>query len=223
MADSRVEKWRRWVEGDYIRAEILRMYLNRAILRDVFEMAEEADLPPSYFWDYMRELYGTTQAVAIRRQAEVDVRVITLGKLLSEIEADAHRITRKFYCGMWDDDPQEQLLANHNFDERMAGKAGGTHLDPIIPATDLKRLRSKAASVKKFVDKHVAHADRRRDPPSATFDDINGALDTIGELFAKYYEFLTASGWAMLEPAMQDNWKAIFQKPWIPPRQAPGS
>jgi hypothetical protein len=57
------------------------------------------------------------------------------------------------------DDEHWQLVANQNFDERMAGKAGGDHLDPSIPATDLKTLRSKAASVKKFVDEHVAHAD----------------------------------------------------------------
>jgi hypothetical protein len=221
LADSKVEKWRRWVEGDYIQAEILRMNLNRAMLREIFEMAQEADLPPSYFLDYLRELYGTTQAVAIRRQTEVHPRVITLGKLLAEMTEDAHRITRKFYCAMWDgNDEHWQRVANESFDERMAGNAGGNHLDPSIPATDLETLRDKAASVKKFVDEHLAHADRRRDPPGATFDDINAALDTIGEMFAKYYEFLTASGWAMLEPAMQHNWKVIFTRPWLPdPRQ----
>lgn len=226
MADSKIEKWQGWVQGDYIQAEILRMHLNRGILREVFEMAQEADLPPSYFWDYLRELYGTAQAVAIRRQAEVDDRVITLGKLLSEMATDAHRVTREFYCGMYsegDDDDHWQLVANRNFDERMAGEAGGDHLDPSIPAADLGTLRSRAAVVKKFVDEHLAHSDAKRDPPGATFEDINGAIDTIGDIFGKYYEFLTASGWAMLEPTIQHNWKAVFRRAWLPEDPSQGS
>ena len=225
MADSKIEKWRRWVEDDeLIQSDILSMNLHRATFREVMKIAQEAELPESYFWGYMRETYAATQAVAIRRQAEVRSRVISLGTLLSEIEADAHRLTRKFWCGMWESDEHEQLVANRQFDDHMAGEAGGDHLNPSIPATDLETLTQKAESVKKYVDEHLAHADARRDPPSATFDDIDGALDTIGELFTKYVGFLTASTWTMLEPAIQHNWKAIFMRPWLPdPRERRGS
>ena len=49
-----------------------------------------------------------------------------------------------------------------------------------------------------------------------TFGDLHDAIDGIGEIFQKYAVMLTG-GWNLLEPVIQDDWKAIFREPWIPP------
>ena len=41
-------------------------------------------------------------------------------------------------------------------------------------------------------------------------------IDVIGDLFAKYYNLLTASSYAFLVPVIQHNWLAAFEVPWMP-------
>ena len=67
MPDSRVQKWQRWLER-HIRPEVLSMHWYRAVYREVGEIVENANLPPSHFFTYSSETYAQTQSVAIRRQ-----------------------------------------------------------------------------------------------------------------------------------------------------------
>jgi hypothetical protein len=57
----------------------------------------------------------------------------------------------------------ELLDANRQFDKYFAGDVGD-HLDPAIPMRDLDALTTAAASVKTYVDQHVAHSDRKPKP-----------------------------------------------------------
>jgi hypothetical protein len=52
-------------------------------------------------------------------------------------------------------------------------------------------------------------------------DEIDHAIDLIGEIFTRYASLLTASGWALLEPAIQHDWLAPFRQPWIRPKTPP--
>jgi hypothetical protein len=53
------------------------MHLQRDAYRKVSEMltANADDLPDSYWWEFMRDTHATTQAVAVRRQADTRWRV----------------------------------------------------------------------------------------------------------------------------------------------------
>jgi hypothetical protein len=84
-------------------------------------------------------------------------------------------------------------------------------------------LRSESVKVTDWVDRHIAHSDRRpiladRTP---TLDDVHAAVDHIGEIYKRYYSILTAKSWAMLVPALQRDWKAPFRVPWIRPEDEP--
>jgi hypothetical protein len=50
-----------------------------------------------------------------------------------------------------------------------------------------------------------------------TLNEVHEAIDTIGHLFKKYDFLIQGVGWAVLEPAIQHNWKAAFTVPWMKP------
>ena len=128
MADSRIEKWRRWCAGR-IRDDILTMHLHRHVFREVGEITRaNGHLPASYFFEYLRDTYATTQAIAIRRQGETGPRVCTLGRLLREVAEEPSRISREFYVGMWEDDTEG---GDREFSDQFAG-AVGSYIDPAI-------------------------------------------------------------------------------------------
>jgi hypothetical protein len=215
VADSRIAKWRRWLE-DEIQPEVMTMNLHRHVFSEVGDIIEaNGSLPPSYWFEFSSDTYATTQAVAIRRQAEVDARVISLGRLIDEIRGDAKRLTRTFWIGLWSNpDMVDHGIADVAFTKQYAPD-GGDHLDPAIPAADLAQLTSVAESVKRYVDQHVAHNDAKPIPGLPTYKDLDANIDLIGQLFAKYANLLTAAMWPILVPAIQHDWKAIFRQRWI--------
>jgi hypothetical protein len=70
---------------------------------------------------YVQDTYAVTQAVAVRRLAETDSRVISLGQLISEIAGDPERISRRFWVGMFDEDVKQ--LGEKGFDESVRRSA----------------------------------------------------------------------------------------------------
>ncbi len=215
MGDSRIEKWLSWCE-DEIRPEVLTMYLQRYVFRAVGEIVEaHGSLPPSYYFDYSRDTYATTQAVAIPRQAETSPRVITLGRLITEVASDPERLSRRFWVGLWTNDDAKRFGLPDSAFTRQFAPQGGDHLDPAIPAADLSRLATVAASIKIYVDQHVAHNDAKPSSGLPNFDDLDASIDLVGHLFKKYANLLTASTWTTLEPAIQDDWQAIFRYAWL--------
>jgi hypothetical protein len=210
-ADSKIEKWQRWL--DRIEPEVLGMNGHRAVYREVARIVNEhGALPPSHFFDYLRDWYATTQATAVRRQAEISRRVISIASLLSEIGREPERLSNERFVAHYDRLARDH--AHEVFAGRFAGDVG-SHVDPAIIAADLDGLQNTAESVRAYVDRHIAHTDRDPLDELPTFEDLNGAIDEIGGLFSKYTLLLTASSWAMLEPVPQYDWLAIFREPWI--------
>jgi hypothetical protein len=210
--DSRVEKWKRWIESQ-IRAEVLGMNNHRAIYKEVGRViTEHGDLPPSQFFVFLADTYAATQAIAVRRQAEVDTRVISLGTLLDEIADDPQRLSRERFLSHYDSYDRAQGEAEWN--ERFAGNVGD-HVDPDLVRADLEELRSGTEKTKDLVDKHLAHTDKKplKNPP--TFEELHEAIDTINEQFQRYVLLITVSSYATLVPVPQYDWLAIFREPWI--------
>jgi hypothetical protein len=140
MADSRVEKWRKWIDGRIFQGFAM-MNLHRDTYRKVQGIVEENDqLPGSYFLEFLQDHYASVQAMAIRRQADTDPRVISLGRLMAEISEDAHRLTREEFVALWSDD--RKWVGQQAFDA-LAGE-DGTHLDPAIPSQDCADLTASS-------------------------------------------------------------------------------
>src|SRR5207244_3447454 len=97
VTDSRIAKWQDWL-NNRIRPDVVTVYAYRDTFNELIRIAADNEqLPDSYFWDFLRGTYAASQAVAVRRQADVNPRTITLGRLLTEIASDATRFTRQFW------------------------------------------------------------------------------------------------------------------------------
>lgn len=237
MTDQRIAKWTGWIDGT-IRSNVMTMHLQRDAYRKVSEMlgANAENLPESYWWEFMRDTYGTTQAVAVRRQADTHPDVASLGKLIEQIRDDAGRITREFWLGLWrepDDPPCNpdnmpdklmRMQAERGWNDQYAGRVG-ERFDPAVPAADFEQLRDIAAQVKSYVNQHVAHADAGvvSAKVTLTLDEVHEAVDVIGRLFGKYYNLLTANFYTQFVPVIQHDWMAAFRMPWMRPGWTSGS
>ena len=71
--------------------------------------------------------------------------------------------------------------------------------------------------MREYVNRHVAHMDRRGSNSLPTYNDIDAAIDLIGTIFHRYHGLLTASSYTQLEPAWQDDWAAPLRTAWLPP------
>jgi hypothetical protein len=210
--DSKVEKWEK--DLDTIKDEVIGLHHNRDVYRTVGRIVDEhGGLPPTLFFDYAQRTYAVTQQAAIRRQAEVNpARVVSLASMLTEMLKEPERLTRERFVAWYGED--DERWGNQVFDEMFAGDVGD-HIDPKVIAVDLAELAKAAESVKRHVDRHVAHTDRRGLKTPTTFGDIDRAIDAIGELFTKYALLLTGASWATLEPVVQHDWLAVFRQAWI--------
>jgi AbiU2 len=212
-ADSRVRKWKRWIENE-IRAEVLGMNNQRAIYEEVGRIVKEnGELPPSHFFNFLRDTYGATQALAVRRQAEVGTRVISLATLLAEIAGDPERLSREWFLSHYDSYARAEVGVPV-WAEKFGGNVGD-HVDPDLVRADLGELRGGTAKTKDLVDKHLAHTDKKplKNPP--TFKELHDAVETVNKQFQKYVLLLTVSSYATLVPVAQYDWLAIFREPWI--------
>ncbi len=214
--DSRVEKWVSWIDGS-IKDEVLGIYAQRHVHQSLAKMTQlHGGLPPSHFFDYLSTWYASSQALAVRRQAETSSRVVSLGRLLVEVRDNAERLTRNRFVSHAHDELLGGELAA-TFDRRFGGNPG-SHVDPALVEQDLTALTVAAADVREYVDRHLAHSDASRLTELPTFATLNAAIDQLGETFRKYALLLTASSWATLVPVIQYDWLAAFREAWLLPQ-----
>lgn len=180
--------------------------------RELAEMTQAADLPPSAIFEAFGTWYTVTQAVAVRRQLDRDQRSVSLANLLADMAEHADVMTRARHLALWGDGEDWQEPANRNFD-RFSTEAA---LDPAVPSADLAELESVAEIMRRYVNKAVAHLDQDGLDELPTYSDLNAAIDLIGELLRKYTSLLEATIIGELEPVIQYDWKAPFRHPWLP-------
>src|SRR3954464_11882159 len=127
MTDQRIAKWTRWIDGP-IKGDVLTMHLQRDAWLGVSKILQEnGQLPDSYWWEFMVDTYAVTQAVAVRRQADMHKGVASLAKLIGEIRDEPTTITREFWMGLWGSD--DTSLAERQWSRVYAGEVE-RHIDP---------------------------------------------------------------------------------------------
>lgn len=210
-----------------IKASIITMNHHRQIWNGLGEVLRaNPSLPESAWWEHYFNVYAETQAMAVRRQADLHRDVASLAKLVAEVSKDVKHLTPEWWIGLWDidaGDSVEEAFARRQWEDEFGGEVG-VHLDPAIPESDLQRLITESEAVRKHVDKHIAHSEdpgpEPKDPGAAsetppTLSEVHDAIDVIGEVFQRYYSLFEAAAMVSLEPVMQHDWLAPFRVPWI--------
>ena len=183
MTDPRIATWTTWIDGT-IKNEFLTMHLHRYAWQEATKLVEDnAELPDSYWWEFMYETYAITQAAAIRRQVDVRRDAASLLRLLNAVQRGAGEIRRTYWIDiLWKaEDRIDRDMARRQWDEHYGGTAGD-HLDPAIPKADAAAVITAGEDVKKYVDTNIAHASADPVARQVTIkvDDVHQAMDTPG-------------------------------------------
>lgn len=218
--DSRIAKWREWAER--IRKEtVSEIFTNREAFRAVARLLKSnPSIPGSDILSFSVGNYVRSQAVAVRRQTDVDSQSVTLGQLLKELESDNVRITRTWWIGQYDwghqgrGDADFDQWAYLDPDEPHHSEPGDV-LSPLRVKHDIQRLQDACVAIRIHVDKVIAHSDRKPPAVAPTFGELDRAIDVLGEVFSSYYNLLTCQALAHLYATPQFDRLAPFRQTWI--------
>ena len=124
----------------------------------------------------------------------------------------------------------EQVLPTYGNDEAEAAEIVDMTLDTVteqfleadgsavrgeVITTDLADLREVAERVERFATLKIAHLSTKelRSPP--TWNELNAAMDALGNLLTRYAFLLTGSGRARVAPVIQTPWQQAFTVSWM--------
>jgi hypothetical protein len=172
-----------------------------------------------YFPMWVSELYSATVAIGIRRMVDDDDRTGSLVQLLQKMQAAPEKLTREWFIGGVELPLAQDLDQTFTIygDPRQTG-----FFDPAVAREDLEKLRAISGRVRKYVNQHVAHAQRTRSADIPTYGDVHAVLDHLLELVHKYTLLLRHSDRVQGAPIIQEPWMRIFTQAWIQPEELAG-
>ena len=222
-----LEGWRTDFVAIY--RDVQDVVVQRHIYREIRAILEAneaafAEMDGTVF-EWLAKVHAHSAAVCVRKQVDNDSRSISLRRLLVAIAPKAALITRAEYVGrarverdLGTREGRDELatwhqVLNERFD-RLVGDGVPT-LTQVDVERDLMRLDEAAQEVQTFVNKTIAHRDRKGIRVEATWEQLNDAVDLLEELVRRYNELLDAGQSPRLVPVWQYDWKAVFRIPWL--------
>jgi hypothetical protein len=216
-----------------VERHIRELFWNRYIHDHVTDIImANANLAKSrnYFWEWGERVYADSVLVTIRRlldRGSGGSDPISLGAILRRLINNPDLCTRAWFTSgrgpNWDSQEASRVF------DLLAGS--GDELDPTLWEKRLADTTTKCARVKKFVDKVIAHNDRRKPSSPLKWTEVNEAVNAVGILYLQLEALINRFGSeskARQIPAevskrltsLPDDrgWDRIFRIPWIPPR-----
>lgn len=217
---GKIPQWR--IDIHTIFGEVVGMNHDRYIYNEVSEIRSQnlALHVDRFLWTWLSRNYAAGLAVGIRRQADHSSDVISLGKLLEDLERNADSLTREWFIAEYlkrdpaRDRTHSEQAADREFDE--FAPRGATFASAALIRSDQDRLQGVAGRVRLFVNKRLAHSTRDFET-SVKMKDLDDALDVMGELLKRYFHLLEQESLISAEVAITTDWKAVLRIPWIPP------
>src|SRR3954451_7771341 len=89
------DRWAAWIQGR-VRDHVLRVHMQRVVWDGMHEVIDQNPEIPrvSVLWEYQFDTYTVSQAAAIRRLAEAKKSSGSFARLLEQIGAGQHVVTR---------------------------------------------------------------------------------------------------------------------------------
>ena len=134
---------------------------------------------------------------------------------LSDIRKNPHILSRSTYKDLYKNMHSElpESYQDVQFDQ-LTG-VGVSHVSPAVVDQEIEELKRVTQKLKKYVDKRVAHYDRKSPPLAPSYKDIDEAFEFLGGLLSRYYQFFRGASFSE-GPYIQYDWKQIFRLAWIP-------
>lgn len=218
-------EWGQWCsQFDALHNEVLGLHHSRRMWRTVRSMIEtNPAVRRSGIAEYwMNQSYSVCQLVAVRRQTDGRKGVVSLHRSLDHLARKPSMVTRAWFSQELESNPKSRPYAASlaaGFDD--FADPGQAQVKASSVAADRDQLTAAADRAKQVVDESLAHlADPTRGgtgPPAITWGDLDIAVDTIGNLYKKYYR-LSHPGAILgnLEPNLPPGWDRIFETAWKP-------
>lgn len=205
------------------------MFHNRAVWRTILAMwdANPEVARGGFAERWVARCYTTTQLIAIRREADADARnnPSSLYRALKGLASNPRMATRLQYEGAL----ASMETGDHIpevFDDLAAGfnvfaAPGAPFVNSTLIKADLDRLADVSAKAATYATRILAHRtdfnESRPRPLPVTWGELDAAIDTIGELFSKYYRLRWPSmSLASVTPDVPLGWDRMFEAAWKP-------
>lgn len=225
-----VKRWR--VDFDTIYWDVVDLLEQRELYREVRAILEAdaqrfAKMDGSIFV-WLAKMHGYSAVIAVRKQLDADPRSVSLRGLLMGIAPVAEVLTRTAFvarAGRRRRSEDERALLQRReirrwheekFDELTA--PGAHALTEAMVQRDLDRLDAAGRRVKRFANSELAHRTRPKKKGvkvQATWQELNGAIDTIEALAKKYNAILGFPRPPQMLATRIYDWRAPLRVPWL--------
>jgi hypothetical protein len=207
------KKWISW--ADDIKKDIQKMVDNQQIFLGFSEVVQAnwehiKRHNGVRFCYFIRTCYGAQAAMGIRRHLKTNPDSISLLRLVEEIAKCANQFTYDFYISQY---PIDKSYVNWQKGTFSQFSHDGKVISEDIIEADLKKASDLGEQIETFVDRVLAHLDRRGWDGQVTYEDLEIMIKQFDELVCKYLTLITAEGYHTLEAAIAYDWKAIFRVP----------
>src|SRR5207245_2101255 len=94
---------------------------------------------------------------------------------------------------------------------------GQNTLYPALLEGEIQSLVTKTGSLKHYVNKRIAHYDRKDFTAFPSFQEVDDAIEYLEILLKKYWNLFHGQSYTTLLPTWTYEWKDVFRYPWIEP------
>jgi len=170
---------------DVLYGEIVEIYSNREIWQFLNDQLPKRS--GAFLNQTLTRWYLDTQSAAIRR-----------------IASKKKQDKRSFYTLL------QKILADGAY---FSKHSNGVPVSHQLIEDDLEKLGTTSHVIIRWVDEKVAHIGRKTSA-NPTFNDLDAAIDNLGELLTKYFQLITGNGLVM-PPVIAEDWTAPFTQKWF--------
>ena len=234
---QKLEKWSRWMEA--IHDEILGLVQDANMFWEVQDIIRENPRiqKPSVFYSYLARTYLSHALAGLRRQTRLQKDSISFLGLLGEIAKNPEELSRSYFDSLYSysNGPDLcQVVSKESLEEvGIAGSSpqlkaiiktddftpyadvSGAFVCPQMVKDDIARLKSAVETHGEFVDKRIAHSDKRDPKVVPTFGELDDCIKLLDQTYVKYHFLFHAESMDTLMPTYQYEWKSIFCEPWL--------
>ena len=211
--DELYKKWDEWL--DVLGHQVVDLYTQRHIYNRVRQILKENPKvqQPDDFFFWVSVWYSSSMAIAIRRLADKDKGSISFGTLLEEVKINPRVISRTRFKRLFVDGNYREFLADADFDRYVGVKNEYISLSDV--QNEIDDLILKTTKLRRYVNKRVAHHDKKEFNDIPRYSDLEEAIDFLGSLYKRYFLIIKCLDPGDLLPHWGYDWQNVFRYPWL--------
>lgn len=191
QASATRRRWRRWIKTIGVQVSVLCCddWLFQTSM-DVARASKRIEAR-NHVYQLYRRMYATHASVALRRLVDKSARAYSLRLLLAQIERHSELISRTWFVHSY---PRFlRSFAEQSFNTLAGDRA--KFLPRRVVRKDLRNLERQTKRIKTFVDKFIAHRDRRPGLGThSTYQHLHDSISAVDRLCCRYKFVLWQTG-----------------------------